>query len=66
MFSGDRPRLEVLPHHRQELLAHVLAHGVANQALLVIQLRVKSERVERIELRDSGGGGHSHQAYDRT
>ena len=58
---GQRARLEVLGHHGQELLAHVLPHRVADQALLVIELRVESERIERVEGRDGGGGGHDKE-----
>jgi hypothetical protein len=46
----------VLRHDRQELLAHVLAHGVADEPLLVVELRVQRERIERVERRERGGG----------
>src|SRR5205823_5182200 len=60
----ERAGLEVLAHDRQEALAHVLAHGVADQPLLVVELGVQGERVAGVE-GGKGGGGDGH-ALQRT
>jgi hypothetical protein len=56
----QRPVLEVAGDVRQELLAHVLANGVANQTFLVVEQTVERERIARIERGKRGGGGGHH------
>ena len=51
-LAREDPLLEPVADVREHALAHELAHGVADRALLVDEQRVDGEEVERVE----GGG----------
>src|SRR5262249_10368465 len=55
--------LEPVGDVRQDLLAHELAHGVAERALLVVEEPVESEEVERIDCRNLRRRRHGLTSY---
>ena len=62
MCSGNVPASKCSATTGRKLLAHVLAHRVPDQPLLVVELGVEVQRIAGIELgQGGGGGGHALQ-----